>query len=689
MKSLFSKHVMTGLLSGILAAGIAFSAVPAFAAESGGDYEDYEGVRHETLSIKTLAKNLTQVKAKLGTKTYVYDGNPKRPKLTLTDGNKVLVNGVDYTVTYTNNVAVGTAKVTVKGKGAYTGTRSASFTITSARKSVSTLTGTITPKTFVYDGREKRPVIKLYNSSGAVLVEGRDFNVSYYDNVSVGTAIATVDGIGNYSGERDIKFTITKPKAAVKDISTLSAQLTTGSSIVYDGSAKTPGVAVYDGSTLLRNKVDYYVTYVSNVNPGTATARITGMGNYQGTNYLYFTITPKTAVKNIGLLSPTLSQTSYAYDGYAKTPAVTVRDGYTTLRLNYDYTVTYISNVNPGTANVRVDGTGNYNGSSYLYFTITQAAKSVASLPATLSQTSYAYDGYVKKPSVTIRDGIVTLREGYDYTMSYSGNTNPGTATAKVTGIGSYNGTQTLYFTITNAKSIVNLPASLSQTSFAYDGYAKNPLVTIIDGYTTLRLNYDYTAVYTGNVNPGTATVKVTGIGAYNGTQTLYFTITQAAKNIAALIISLPNSSFNATGNPINATVNVVDGGRLLTQNTDYILSYTNNVNPGTATVTITGIGGYTGSASRNFTITAVAPSRKDIGTLFYTLPETSYIQYNIGDTIIPELTILDGKYKLVKGTDFMVTYVNNNKPGTAFVTAYGIGNYNGTAQLTFTITTS
>ena len=62
--------------------------------------------------------------------SYTYDGKAKTPTVTVKLGDKTLVLDTDYTVSYSNNIEVGTAQVTITGKGNYTGSKTASFTIT-------------------------------------------------------------------------------------------------------------------------------------------------------------------------------------------------------------------------------------------------------------------------------------------------------------------------------------------------------------------------------------------------------------------------------------------------------------------------------------------------------------------------------------------------------------------------------
>ncbi len=159
----------------------------------------------------------------------------------------------------------------------------------------------------------------------------------------------------------------------------------------------------------------------------------------------------------------------------------------------------------------------------------------ITTCTATLSASSYTYDGTAKKPTVTVKNGSTTLKSGTDYTVAYKNNTNAGTATVTITGKGSYTGTASKTFTIKKA-SIANFTATLSASTYTYNGSAKKPTVTVKNGSKTLTSS-DYTVAYKNNTAVGTATVTVTGKGNYSGTLSKTFTINLANvtgfKNVA------------------------------------------------------------------------------------------------------------------------------------------------------------
>ena len=129
--------------------------------------------------------------------------------MTVKDGEKALVEGTDYAETYENNTAVGTATVTITGKGNYAGERTINFTI--AQRDIAEDKGfTIDPiPDQVYTGGEIEPEITVKDGD-KVLVEGEDYEVTFEENTDAGTVTVTITGTGNYAGETEVTFEIVK-----------------------------------------------------------------------------------------------------------------------------------------------------------------------------------------------------------------------------------------------------------------------------------------------------------------------------------------------------------------------------------------------------------------------------------------------------------------------------------------------
>ena len=165
---------------------------------------------------------------------------------------------------------------------------------------------------------------------------------------------------------------------------------------------------------------------------------------------------------SISKASMTLSTSTYAYDGKAKTPSVTVKVGGKTLKKDTDYTVSYSNNTKVGTAKVTITGKGNYTGSVSKTYSIKNNFKK-----ATISGISNkSYTGKNITQSITVKYNGKTLKNSTDYTVSYSNNKNIGTATVKIAGKGSYTGTITKTFKINPAKQEIQKLTAKSKAFF-------------------------------------------------------------------------------------------------------------------------------------------------------------------------------------------------------------------------------
>ncbi len=233
--------------------------------------------------------------------------------------------------------------------------------------------------------------------------------------------------------------------------------------------------------------------------------------------------------------------------------------------------------------------------------------------------------------------------------------------------------TKTINLTVTN--NIEN--ATVQVNDVVYNGKAQAQKLTVMYGDIELRENSDYTLKYANNTNVGRATVTITGKNNYyQGTKTVYFNI--LPKNIENAGITVANVTYNANEQKPNVTVKDKDRNVNLAKNKDYTVTYQNNVNAGTASVIITGINNYTGTAMQSFTISTLDITKAKINAI----PNQSYV----GASVTPVPTITYANRQLTNGVDFTVTYSNNNFPGTGKATITGIGNFKGSKDLTFKI---
>ena len=377
---------------------------------------------------------------------------------------------------------------------------------------------------------------------------------------------------------------------------------------VYDGSSKKPAVTVtYKGQVLIQN-TDYTVTYTNDTNAGNAVATVTGKGIFAGSKNLNYII----EAIDIGSYKLEIQPDSYIYDGTEKEPEVKVVISETTGNKYYldasNYTVKYENNKNAGTANVTVTGTGNYSGELKGTFKI--LPRDIAGATVITSQKSYGYTGKEIKPevAVTLSDGT-GLIFGTDYTVSYEDNTDIGTATVNVTGRGNYTGKAKGSFGI--GADIKDAEIVLSKDQYIYSGKRNTPKATVVFAGKTLIENVDYTISYEDCIDAGTARVVVSGEGDYGGTAEKTFEIAQ--KDITGANITIPQECYEYVSKEIRpeATVTLSDG-TVLKNATEYIVDYTDNIEVGTATITVKGNGNYIGYATKSFTI---IEAKKDDGS--------------------------------------------------------------------------
>ena len=256
-------------------------------------------------------------------KDEVYDGKEHKWIPTVTDkADKKLKAGTDYTVEYSTSdfTNVGTIKVTITGKGNYTGTVKRSYKVTPKEYTVTTESATKT-----YSGTALTAGGKV---SGIVKGETVDFTITG-SQTSVGTSDNTyeLDWTGsakesNYKHGKDSIGTLTvKAKSIVPDGPDTPDEKKTGITVSdpsdskYDGKEHREVLTVQDtkkNDELVAEK-DYSVTYSDDlVNAGTVTITIEGIGNYTGS----FTKTYEITKRSVTLTSATASKT---YDGQALT----------------------------------------------------------------------------------------------------------------------------------------------------------------------------------------------------------------------------------------------------------------------------------------------------------------------------------------------------------------------------------
>ncbi|GAB6393697.1 MAG: Ig-like domain-containing protein [Bacteroidales bacterium] len=614
---------------------------------------DYSGAQSKIFAInpRPIATNWLE-----DPPVQTYTGSAVTPPLTVRDDRGVvLTSGFHYTASWLNNVNAGMATVVITGRGNYTGSAGKPFFINPKPVSAQWIAD-IPAQT--YTGVAIEPALTVKDGYN-ILTPGVHYSATYNNNVNAGTATVTITGMGNYTGTASKTFTIVTAPVPITAgwIEDIPAQSYTGDSIM-------PAVVVRDGGTTLTLKTDYTVTYINNVNAGTATVTVTGMGDYTGSASKTFIIVKPLA----GVwLEDIPAQT---YTGSSIQPAITVWDGNSLLAAGVHYSVTWMNNVNAGTATVTVVGLGNYSGTASKSFTIHPKAVAADWLEDIPAQT---YTGSYIEPGVVVRDGSKTLTSGADYTVAYMNNTYIGTATVTITGMGNYVGSASKNFAIIAGPNYITAEWLEYIPPQIYTGSSIQPEIVVKAGDKVLTRGVDYTTGYSNNINAGTATVGVIGMGDYTGVANKTFTILPKAV-AGEWLEDIPTQYY--TGSPVELSLTIRDGARILTQGIDYVLDYTNNVYVGTARVTLTGKGNYTGTATGTFKIIRNGIPIQE--SWVQVIPD----QYYTGSSVRPKVIVTG----LVEGVDYTSVYFNNVEAGTAWVTVVGIGSYAGEVTLYFRI---
>lgn len=225
-----------------------------------------------------------------------------------------------------------------------------------------------------------------------------------------------------------------------------------------------------------------------------------------------------------------------------------------------------------------------------------------------------------------------------------------------------------------------NTEIRLESDTHTYTGYIVQPRAEIYNNGKLLSQDIDYEIVYSDNIDVGTANIKIYGMGDYYGELERTFTI--IPRNLDDVIIfGIPYQTYKGTA--ITPDIDACPDATYkthLVNGVDYTLTYTNNINAGTALVTVKGQGNYEGEMTLDFIIYP-ADIKHDV-----TIPSVAKITYS-GKAVTPKVSPHIDGYSLVLNKDYTISYSNNIKIGQASVTIKGIGgNVTGTKVINFQI---
>ena len=262
-----------------------------------------------------------------------------------------------------------------------------------------------------------------------------------------------------------------------------------------------------------------------------------------------------------------------------------------------------------------ITGQNGYEGvcTKRLYVTSDKNIKAMSSVSVKVNKMSYTGKAIESGVIKTAKIGKRTLVENVDYTVTYTNNTDSGTAQVTLTAKEDSGllGTKTVNFTITGNKMSKVKVTGISSITYNPDTDLIQDMsnVKLTCNGTTLTKDTDFTVSYVNNTKVGTAKIVFTGKGLYNGTLTKSFKINKAVLTKDMLDEASKKIEVTYTGKALNPDVTLKDGETTLKKGTDYTLTYKNNKKVSTdaapAQIIVKGKGSYTGSFNVDFAVVA------------------------------------------------------------------------------------
>lgn len=742
----------------------------------------------------------------IDSETPTYNGKEQKPRLKIVIDSFTLVQDFDYELLYTDNIDAGLARIEIKGLGTFEEVREETFNILQKSSQNLNLTG-IDP-TYMFSGTDIKPPLEIlddeitFDGVSKLLVDSDDYDINYYrdgsitsDFTSVGNITLEISFKKNYSGQKSVSYEITQKALSEDIINTISDQTYTGKLLTpevyvfynnikfdindlnklsieffnnlevtfdennqviagasvkisstggnfsgnvtikfkinrqlvenlnnfncsidgypingytYTGKYFEPSITLTPKTlSVLNEGVDYSLTYENNKNYSTETTKgainITFTKNYQGT-----------VVKNFEINQASVHSLDFepfseiTYDRHTHKESLILYIGEDVLSTD-EYDFGYYRNYNPDLANqkettdftsagritIKVVGKGNISGERYdISYEIKQKSLSELQMSFT-EENNFHYSGAKFEPKIeVVFDGLALLEE-QDFTITYGNNARDNINVPKggvviIKGVegGNYGGSQKLEFEIEAKEITDDMVAEIKPVG--YNGKMQEPELEITYNGMKLVRYYDYNATFTNNLNKGTASVKIDGIGNYVGTYNTTFEISGRILSDSTIKIVWNVSNLTYTGSGVrpdfdlyhnNDTQDTADDIRLIPVN-DYTFEFSNNINhTNEAKLSVVGVTNYAGSVEYTFTIKQKQISDADV--LFSSISDQTYT----GSAIEPELKIVYNGRQLKQTEDYNIRYSNNIYAGSAVVIVSGKNNFAGQKTLSFEIT--
>ncbi len=680
------------------AAGIASATIDALDA-------NYKESKTVEFTIAKADLNLTLVASNV-----VY-GTDIAPELSGNSGNGAVTYSYSTTIdgTYTNGLPRLVGSFYIKATVAATTNHNGGTAITSKAIVVSAFditkaAWTLSQTVYTYDGQAKTPTITgtatIYGELVTLEVPA-DYTYEYKNNTKAGTAKVDLTGAGNFTGQHTVEYTINKAD--------LDLGLTVNN-VIY-GTDLSP---VLTGNIELGTVTYSYSTSINGVYTAGLPRKA---GNFyikasvaETTNYKADAITTLNTVEiaeyDLANATITLSQYTYSHTRSEIKPNVVVEAtlyGVTTkLQEGTDYSLAYLNNINAGTATAKITAidNGNFTNELSSNYTIT-AIKIVENMITTIGVQKYT--GKDLEPNVEIKFGNYTLVLDTDYTYSYKNNKDLGTATIEIIGLNNYTTEEytdsklVISFTIeqgdlnlNDLPSLVNLEEYVGTklTEVNKDAYENSLGQWVFWDYTNNSAYDPSTTVGPANASGNLFGVKF--IPYDSGFKEI------AASYYKATIIVIRKETMLSITNNISKTYDKTEvSNPLYTTNSD--------ANPETEVV----IDYYKGSSKLSYVPLNAGEYTVRVTVLQTDMYKTKYVEANFSiatknindlglndiapiefttQAITPDVELYFGDYRLIKGTDYDLSYTPNINLDEVTITITAKGNYSNTRTIEFEI---
>ncbi len=729
----YSTAIPTGTDAGLYTVYYKVDGTTDYTAEPGGSIT-------VTIGRKTIGATVEPSES-----SYVYDSAKHEPSITVKDGRTV-IDEDQYTVTWADdnnplatdvltNVGTYTATITGNANGNYDFTATAKVKIVPASQAALTITG---QPDHVYYG----DTVRTLNTTGGTGQGAVAWSVTAGETSAffdMGTSVLHINGTGpitvkaertvpNYGTVSDTWTFTVEPKPVVAEV-TISAKDYDGTTAVDDGDitavVKASDLVDADNDTIT---IDDLMGTYDNANAGTnktvalndSNVKITGdTGKYAVScpATVKADINPRPVSVSVALSgndlktdnSTTPPTYSYEYDGTEKKPAVTVEgtdaSGYRAILAPSDYTVSYANNKNVDNATVIVTRAedGNYRFTeAKVPFAIKKAAVQLTRFPQANDLT------YTGQPQELVAAGTAigghieytldnTAPNSYSTTIPKRIDAGTYTVYYKVVGDGNHEGGTTFdQMSVTIKPKPVNPSVTLILASdpLPYTGTAQKPTsVTVTVDNAPLAEYVDYTIRYSGNINPGTATVEIQSVSGSN--YQFYTTRTFEIAKTKATFLKLPEGLTDLVYTGEEQELIDEDGIGISLEG---IVVYSRNAVTYSADIpTGTKAGAYTifakvlgDSTHEDSDIKPIEAkinvNRPDHPTI--ELPDGDSFSYT-GSPITPAVIVRDDSNRIIPATEYTVSYENNtavsSNSAKIKITSKG-SNYSFTAEKTFAI---